>query len=95
MIAPGDQVKLTDRYAAALCKRPCNYVDWRTRRGIAKVCKGTSIGIIWPGRKSPDWVPIKGSSAPSLIPGETGASLTATATEQKKFAHERGSVRPD
>lgn len=55
----GAVVKLTDRYAAALCSSPKNRIDWMTRRGIVKSCGKHDVGISWPGRASLDQVPIK------------------------------------
>jgi hypothetical protein len=59
--APGDAVKLTDRYANTLCSSiKTKHVDWRGRRGIVRGCGASQVAIMWPGRTSPDRVEING-----------------------------------
>ena len=57
----GDPVKLTDRYAKTLNTAvQAKRVDWRHRRGIVKACNETQVTIMWPGRRSPDYVQVNG-----------------------------------
>lgn len=53
-------VKLTDRYAAALSKAKGNPLRWIGRKGIVVSCSKSAVCIIWEGRKSIDYVPLKG-----------------------------------
>jgi hypothetical protein len=55
----GARVKLTDRYAQALCKAKKNKIDWLTRRGVVGWCGKDAVAIAWPGRQSLDMIPIK------------------------------------
>jgi len=59
--ARGDHVKLTARYANALCNSiKTKHVDWRGRRGVVRACNATQVAIMWPGRTSPDRVEVNG-----------------------------------
>lgn len=57
----GDPVRLTTRYANALSKAvQAKRVDWRMRIGVVRACNDTQVTIMWPGRRSPDYVQVKG-----------------------------------
>lgn len=59
--APGDRVKLTERYAKTLnIAVQAKRVDWCTRRGIVRSCNATQVTIMWPGHSSPDYVQVNG-----------------------------------
>jgi hypothetical protein len=61
LFAPGDRVKLTDRYANTLSKAiQSKHMDWRARRGIVRACNATQVTIMWPGRRSPDYIQVNG-----------------------------------
>lgn len=55
----GAVVKLTSRYAEALCKSKKNKIDWHSRRGVVGWCGKNSVAIAWPGRQSLDQLPFK------------------------------------
>ena len=64
MIKVGDKVKVTDRVAHMLTsstKQNRYKLDWRTRKGIVmSICKpADQAGVLWDGRKSTDFWPLK------------------------------------
>jgi hypothetical protein len=62
----GSTVKLTDRYATALSKSRGNPRRWIGRKGMVVSCGKDAVCIIWEGRKSLDYVPLKGVELASL-----------------------------
>ena len=56
----GSTVKLKDRYAKALSKAKGNRRNWLGRKGMVVHCGKDAVCIIWEGRKSLDYVPLKG-----------------------------------
>ena len=70
MIKRRDRVKLTARAAAAFNKNKHKF-DWTDRRGVVErisANKATAI-VLWDGRKSQDYLPIRGIE---LEPAELG-----------------------
>ena len=57
---PGEQVRLTSRFAAVLNKSTKRRVDWLGRKGVVRRCNSRSAYIVWEGCKSIDPVPVKG-----------------------------------
>jgi hypothetical protein len=53
----GDAVRLTERFAAALCRSPKARVDWKARRGIVAWTNRSIVAVAWGGRKSIDPLP--------------------------------------
>jgi hypothetical protein len=57
--AKGSKVKLTDRYAKVLSRAKGNPI-WIGRIGVVSSCTEVFVTIMWEGRKSPDYVLVKG-----------------------------------
>lgn len=58
--APGDAVKLTDRYADTLNRAVKVKIDWRARRGVVRRCNENDVYVKWEGRNTLDAIPVKG-----------------------------------
>jgi hypothetical protein len=56
---PGESVRMTDRYAAVLCRSRRNKVDWRARRGVVNWANPNQVAITWEGRTSVDVLPLR------------------------------------
>lgn len=56
--AKGARVKLTDRYAKVLSVGRGKF-KWIGRIGVVVSCGRDSVAILWEGRQSKDWLPIK------------------------------------
>ena|SRR4051794_16658093 len=61
--APGDEVRLTRRYAKTLSKKrtttkvykcTTTKVNWDKRRGIVHSCNPYTVSVFWEGRRSAD-----------------------------------------
>lgn len=58
--APGDRVKMTDRYATTLSKAKGSKTGiWIGRVGTVRSCNSTAVCIVWDGRLSLDFVPLR------------------------------------
>ena len=72
MFKGGDRVKLTARAAAAFNnnKRPSMF-DWTARRGVVEriTANKANAVVLWDGRKSQDYLPIRSIE---LEPAELG-----------------------
>jgi hypothetical protein len=55
----GSTVKLTDRYAKAISSVNGNSINWVGRKGKVVSCSKDSVGILWEGRRSREYVPYK------------------------------------
>ena len=53
----GSTVKLTDRYAKAISSVNGNSINWVGRKGKVLSCGKDSVGILWDGRRSREYVP--------------------------------------
>ena len=52
---PGDEVRLTRRYAKTLSKkRTATKVNWHKRRGIVHSCNPHTVSVFWEDRRSAD-----------------------------------------
>jgi hypothetical protein len=58
--AQGSTVRLTDRYARVLSKAKGNPRKWVGRKGMVVHCGKDAVTVLWEGRKSIDYVPLKG-----------------------------------
>lgn len=56
----GSTVKLNDQYARALAKAHGKPTKWIGRKGMVVHCGETAVSILWEGRKSVEYVPLKG-----------------------------------
>ena len=54
----GAHVKLTDRYAKVLSAGRGKF-KWIGRKGVVASCGRDSVSVLWEGRTSRDWIPIK------------------------------------
>lgn len=48
----GMDVKLTDKFAAALMKRKTNKTNWAIRRGVVISCNSIYVYVQWAGNKT-------------------------------------------
>ena len=62
----GSTVKITDQYATALSKRKGKPLCWLSRKGVVVHCGPNAVSVMWDGRKSLDYVPLKGVELASL-----------------------------
>lgn len=56
-IVAGDHVKLTERFAATLMRRPQNKLDWAARRGVVRLSNKLHVWVIWDGRRYQEQLP--------------------------------------
>lgn len=85
-LQPGDQVKLTDRYAATLMAGRKRDVNWHTRRGVCHHQNRDNVFISWTGRVTIDSIPKGGvekayGSLTSLVEeGDDGSGTSVVET---------------
>lgn len=58
MYAVGDEVKLTDRFAATLMRRPTNKLNWAARRGVVNNINRIHVFVTWSGNRSAEQLPL-------------------------------------